>query len=97
MQNCKPLPLLPGILFAMANRNTTAPRGLVEKLASRLRYPQLFLLAATLFVVDLLVPDFIPFTDEILLGLLTVLLGSLRRRKQEPERPPMKDVTPGRR
>jgi hypothetical protein len=38
----------------------------------------------TLFGVDLLVPDAIPFVDEILLGLGTVLLGSLRKRRAEP-------------
>jgi len=46
--------------------------------ASKLRFPKLFLLTAGLFVADLIVPDFIPFVDEILLGLLTLLLGSLR-------------------
>jgi hypothetical protein len=49
--------------------------------ASRLRFPWLFALAAGLLVVDLLVPDFIPFADEILLGLATILLGTRRRAK----------------
>lgn len=69
--------------------------GLLERFASRLRFPQLFSLVLGLFLLDLLIPDFIPFADELLLGLLTLLLGNLRR-KTEPEvtRPPMKDVTP---
>lgn len=46
--------------------------------ASRLKFPKLFMLTAALFVADLIVPDFIPFVDEILLGLGTLLLGSLR-------------------
>ncbi|MBS1136765.1 MAG: putative transrane protein [Proteobacteria bacterium] len=50
------------------------------RFASRLRFPQLFALVAALFVIDLLVPDVIPFADEIILGLLTLLLGSLRKR-----------------
>jgi hypothetical protein len=50
------------------------------RFASRLRFPQLFLLAAVLFLVDLAIPDVIPFVDEILLGLATLLLGSLRRK-----------------
>ena len=50
--------------------------------AARLRFPKLFALSAVLFVTDLLVPDLIPFADEILLGLATALLGSWRRRKQ---------------
>ena len=59
--------------------------------AGRLRFPWLFAVTATLFVLDVFVPDFVPFADEILLGLATLLLGSLRRRrKQEPaEKPPV--------
>jgi len=47
---------------------------------SRLRFPWLLLLTAALFVFDLLVPDLIPFADEILLGLLTTLLATLKKR-----------------
>ncbi|MBX7244088.1 MAG: hypothetical protein K1X53_01240 [Candidatus Sumerlaeaceae bacterium] len=43
--------------------------------ASRLRFPRLLALTLILFVLDLLVPDFIPFADEILLGLATALLS----------------------
>ena len=70
---------------------------LLGGLASRLRFPQLFLLTATLFVIDLLVPDLLPFVDEALLGLATMLLGSWKARRgvsEEEEKPPMKDVTP---
>jgi hypothetical protein len=48
--------------------------------ASRLRFPKLLALAAVVFVVDLILPDVIPFADEILLGLITLLLGMLRKR-----------------
>ena len=41
----------------------------------RLSFPRLFLLSAVLFVLDLLVPDVIPFADELLLGLGTLLLA----------------------
>lgn len=54
--------------------------------AQRLRFPQLFLLALGLFVVDLLLPDFIPLLDEILLGILTLLLAAWKRRKGPRER-----------
>lgn len=46
-----------------------------------LRFPVLFLISAALFVVDLVVPDFIPFADEVLLGLATALLASWRTRR----------------
>lgn len=54
--------------------------------AEGLRFPKLFLITGALFVADLLIPDFIPFIDEILLGLGTLLLSSLRRgtRSVEP-------------
>lgn len=74
--------------------------GLFQRFASRLRFPQLFFVTAGVFVLDLLIPDLIPFADEILLGLLTLLLGNLRRDSAEngsngsEDRPPMKDVTP---
>jgi hypothetical protein len=51
--------------------------------ADRLRFRQLFLLTASLFVIDLLVPDMIPFADEPLLGLLTLLFGSWRKNKPQ--------------
>ena len=42
---------------------------------SRLRSWQLGALAAVVFLVDLLVPDPLPFVDEVLLGLLTFWLS----------------------
>lgn len=53
----------------------------VTRFAGRLRFPYLFLLTAGLFVLDLAAPDLIPFVDELLLGLGTLLLGSIRKRK----------------
>jgi hypothetical protein len=57
-----------------------------------LRFPQLFLIFAGLFAVDFVMPDVIPFVDEILLGLATLLLASLRRRRDDR----VIDVTPPR-
>lgn len=54
----------------------------VVRFVSRLRFPYLVLLTGTLFVADLLVPDLIPFVDELLLGLATVLLGALKKPRQ---------------
>jgi hypothetical protein len=61
---------------------------LVSRFAVGLRYPQLFLLTAALFALDLLVPDAVPFADELLLGLGTLLLASLRRRKESAKGEP---------
>ncbi|WP_172200413.1 MULTISPECIES: DUF6116 family protein [unclassified Niveibacterium] len=60
--------------------------GALLRFAERLRFPQLFLLTLALFVFDLLIPDFIPFVDELLLALGTLLLGSIRKRR-EPDAP----------
>ena len=63
----------------MTNRNLVA--ALVLRFAAGLRFPTLFWVTAGLFVLDLLIPDLVPFADELLLGLLTLLFGSLRRRR----------------
>lgn len=49
--------------------------------ARRLRYPTLFKVTAVLFAISLLWPfDPIPFIDEILLGLGTLLLANWKNR-----------------
>ena len=46
-----------------------------------LRFPSLFLILGLVTLLDLLIPDFIPFADEIGLALLTLLFGSWKNRK----------------
>lgn len=58
---------------------------LVTRFAAGLRFPTLFGLVATLFALDLFVPDLIPFLDEIVLALGTLLLASLRKRREPRE------------
>ena len=58
---------------------------LILRIAPRLRFPQLFALTAGLFLLDLAIPDLIPFVDEIILGLATLLLGTWKARKDEQE------------
>jgi len=55
--------------------------------ASRLRFPKLLLLAGGVFVIDLISPDVIPFADEILLGLITLLLAMLKKPNQKSRLP----------
>ena len=59
-------------------------RSRVQRFASQLRFPKLFAITLGVFVFDLLIPDLIPFVDEILLALVTALLGSLKRRRTRP-------------
>jgi hypothetical protein len=53
--------------------------GTVLRFAAGLRFPTLFTIAAALFLLDLLIPDLVPFADEILLGLVTLMLGTIKR------------------
>ena len=43
---------------------------------AQLRFHTLFLVTATIFVTDLLIPDLIPFVDELLLGAMTLLFSA---------------------
>ncbi len=79
-------------------RNMNEPNnvgGLLSRVLGNLRFPQLFVVTAVLFVADLAIPDVIPFVDEILLGLATLLLASLRKRKAERQNPPIDDHSNG--
>ncbi len=48
--------------------------------AQKLRYPTLFKVTAALFAITLVIPDPVPFVDEILFGLGTLLLANWKRR-----------------
>ena len=63
----------------------------IARFAAGLRYPTLFKLLALLFVVDFVVPDVIPFFDEIVLALATLLVGALRKRRVDGRDPAILD------
>ena len=67
----------------MADKESALRVGFIRRYASRLRFPWLFALLGALFVGDVLVPDMIPFADEIVLGLLTALFGTWKKRRGE--------------
>ena len=62
----------------------------------RLSYPRLFLLAAGLFAADMVIPDLIPFVDELLLGLGTLLLANWKNRKGDTIAAPIEGDPPRR-
>lgn len=71
--------------------------GLLTRFLGRLRFPQLFVVLAGLLLLDLVVPDPIPFLDEVILAIFTLLVGLWRERGDDPYvRPPEKNVTPRR-
>ena len=51
----------------------------VLRFADGLKFKQLFLVTAALFLVNLLIPDPIPFLDELVLGLLMLMFASWKK------------------
>ncbi len=66
---------------------------LVNRLIPGIRYPWLFAILTGLLAIDLVVPDPVPFLDEVVLAVLTFLVASWRTRADD-ERPPPRDITP---
>ena len=52
--------------------------------ARKRRFPTLLLITGSIFALDVVVPDFIPFADELLLGLATLILSRWKDRRQLP-------------
>ena len=53
----------------------------IARFLAGLATPRLFLVAAALLGLDLLIPDFVPFVDEALLAIVTLIFA---RRKAGP-------------
>ena len=71
--------------------------GWLQRFAGQLKSSTLLAVVAGLFALDLVVPDPVPFVDEIILGLATILIARWQGRRQEPAeapKPPPKNVTP---
>ena len=66
---------------------------LINRWLPGLRFPWLFAILAGLLALDLVVPDPIPFIDEAVLTVLTILAASWRSGRND-ERPPPRDITP---
>ena len=56
---------------------------MLQRFFRRLRAPVLFAVVAGALVLNLLIPDGVPFVDELLLAAATALLGSWRRDDSE--------------
>lgn len=72
------------------------PLSLFTGYLSKLKSPQLVMLLGSLFVLDLFFMDPLPFVDEAILLVLT-LLASRWKKRPVPEpapKPPPKNVTP---
>ncbi len=53
--------------------------------ANQLKFRNLFLIVTGLFFIDLLIPDFIPLIDEIILGLLAIILANWKDEKKKKD------------
>lgn len=56
--------------------------------ALKLRFPTLFKVTAVLFGLSVLIPDPLPFVDEILLGMATLVLAQWKHRGEVIDAPP---------
>ena len=61
-------------------QNPMINKTMVQRYTESLRFPSLVALTAAVFVLDLFIPDIIPFADEVLLGLLLAGLSRLKRK-----------------
>jgi hypothetical protein len=48
--------------------------------ASGLRFPVVFALTFAVFLVNVFLPDVIPFVDEIILGLIAILMANWKKK-----------------
>ena len=71
-------------------------KGKLQQILDRLRSSHLLMLVGGLFLLDLVIPDPIPFIDEAVLFILTALIARWQLRGTAPEakKPPTKNVTP---
>lgn len=62
---------------------TLRRRGIIQRLLGgmNLRFPGLFALLAAVTLVDLFIPDFVPFLDEIVLAILTMIFALWKERR----------------
>lgn len=65
----------------ISSARTSVVSRLLERL--NLRFPTLFLLFAVFTLADLLIPDLIPFVDEIVMALATAVFGMWKKKKSE--------------
>lgn len=76
---------------ATSNGQSSWIQRLVEGL--NLKFPTVFVLLLALTAVDLIMPDPLPFVDELFFALLTVLFGLWKDRRAAAKPRPIKIVS----
>ena len=61
-------------------QNPMINKNMVISYTKSLRFPVLVLLTAIVFVLDLFIPDVIPFAYEVILGLVLAVLSRFKRK-----------------
>lgn len=61
--------------------------GPIQRFLERRRFRTLFMILAGLFVANMLIPDPIPFIDELLMLVATVIVGSFGKRGNHDDSP----------
>jgi len=54
--------------------------GIILRWAAGLRFPIVFALTFAVFILNVFVPDVIPFVDELILGLVSILLVNWKKK-----------------
>ncbi len=65
-----------------SDMNPPALIGMFLAFARELKFGNLFIIITSLFIVDLLIPDSIPLIDEIILGLLAIILANWKKERR---------------
>lgn len=79
----KHLPCIIKPLAAPTEIDVNAILARVTRYLESLRFPVLLIVTAIVFMVNVMVPDALPFIDELLLALVVALLARLKRKKPE--------------
>lgn len=78
----------------MSTKNEKSDVGGVGGFLGRFNTRALLIIMALLFLMDVIIPDPLPWVDEILLAIGTLLVARFRGRSTGPQKPPPKNVTP---
>ena len=62
--------------------------GLLLAFADQLKFRNLFLIIISLLLINIIIPDFIPFLDEIILACIAALLASWKNKKVLEDKEP---------
>ncbi len=68
-------------LIFIPGEKTINPVDKFLRFANRLKFRNLFLVTVILFVFNFFIPDFIPFIDELILGLVAIILATIKQDK----------------